>query len=229
MQVDAEEKASGGWRDGVLIVVALGSLPFLLLELVREDLPTRDRLLVDIVNVLVLVLFSLDYISGLFRASDKGRYLRAEWLMLGLVMTQAIALVPALSGVGVLRVLRASRAIRPIAGIFRVIALGKVAASRERQWLRENALRATALVSLLTWLTSAAAFTVVEDVGAGGRIESFQDSLWWALVTMATVGYGDVYPITMAGRVIAGFTMVVGISAFGVVTASVARFLLKDS
>lgn len=229
MRVDAEDRASGGWRDGLLIVVALGSLPFLLLELVREDLPTRDRLLVDIVNVLVLVLFSLDYLSGLLRAPDKRGYLTAEWLMLGLVLTQAIALVPVLSGVGVLRVLRASRAIRPIAGIFRVIALGKMAASRERQWLRENALRATALVSLLTWLTSAAAFTVVEDVGTGGRIESFQDSLWWALVTMATVGYGDVYPITTAGRVIAGFTMVVGISAFGVVTASVARFLLRDS
>ena len=84
-------------------------------------------------------------------------------------------------------------------------------------------------VVVLTWLTSAAAFTVVEDVGNDGRIASFQDSLWWALVTMATVGYGDVYPVTSAGRVIAGLTMVVGISAFGVLIASVARFFLRDN
>jgi len=229
MRTEPEHRPARRWREGLLIAAALGSLPFLLLEVVRSDLPRRDQVLIDVVNFGVLVLFLFDYVAGLVASQEKRTYLKREWLMFVLVISQAVALLPALAGIGVLRVLRAVRVVRPIAGVVRVIALGSMAASKEREWLKANALRATMFLVLLTWLTSAATFTVVEDVGTGGRIESFQDSLWWALVTMATVGYGDVYPITTAGRVIAGLTMVVGISAFGVVTASVARFLLKDS
>jgi voltage-gated potassium channel len=206
----------------------VGSLPFLLLELVRDELPPRDRLLIDVVNIGVLFLFSLDYLIGLVASSRRSEYLRREWLMLLLVISQTAALLPALAGVGVLRVLRAARVLRPIASIVRVIAVGRLAASQERQWLRANALQVMLLIVAFTWLTSAAAFTVAEDVGVDGRFQSFQDALWWALVTMATVGYGDVYPVTTAGRVIAAFTMIVGISAFGVVTASLARFLVRE-
>jgi len=229
MRTGPEHRPARRWREGLLIAAALGSLPFLLLEVVRSDLPRRDQVLIDVVNLGVLVLFLFDYVAGLVASQEKRTYLKREWLMLVLVVSQAVALLPALAGIGVLRVLRAVRVARPIAGVVRVIALGRMAASREREWLKANALRATMFLVLLTWLTSAAAFTVVEDVGVDGRISSFQDSLWWALVTMATVGYGDVYPVTSAGRVIAGLTMVVGISAFGVVTASVARFFLRDN
>jgi voltage-gated potassium channel len=78
-----------------------------------------------------------------------------------------------------------------------------------------------------TWITSAVLFTLVEDVGEGERVHSFFDALWWSLTTMTTVGYGDVYPITAAGRILGGFTMVVGISAFAIVTAKVAEFLVR--
>jgi voltage-gated potassium channel len=222
------KRSWGGGVEGLLIVVALGSLPSLLLEVVRDELPRRDQILIDAVNVGVLIVFVLDYLAGLVVSSRKSEYLRREWLMLLLVISQAAALLPALAGVGVLRILRATRVLRPVVSIVRVIAVGRLAASQERQWLRANVLRVTLLLVAITWLTSAAAFTVAEDVGVDGRIQSFQDALWWALVTMATVGYGDVYPVTTAGRVVAAFTMVVGISAFGVVTASLVRFLVRE-
>ena len=79
----------------------------------------------------------------------------------------------------------------------------------------------------MTWLTSAAAFTLAEDVGDGEPIDSFFDALWWSTTTITTVGYGDIYPITTAGRIVAGLTMIVGISAFAVVTAKVAEFLVR--
>ena len=44
---------------------------------------------------------------------------------------------------------------------------------------------------------------------------------------MTTVGYGDVYPITAAGRIVGGFTMIVGISTFAIVTAKIAEFLVR--
>jgi voltage-gated potassium channel len=52
------------------------------------------------------------------------------------------------------------------------------------------------------------------------------DALWWATTTITTVGYGGIYPLTRAGRLVGGFTMLVGISTFAVVTAKIAELLL---
>jgi voltage-gated potassium channel len=81
----------------------------------------------------------------------------------------------------------------------------------------------------MTWLTSAVAFTLAEDVGVHGRVHSFFDALWWSTETITTVGYGDVAPVTAAGRLVGGVTMVVGISTFAVVTAKIAEFLVRSS
>ena len=83
-------------------------------------------------------------------------------------------------------------------------------------------------IAVLTCLSSAVGFTLVEDVGNGKRIHSFFDALWWSAATISTVGYGDIYPITAAGRVIAIATMLIGVSSFAVVTAKVAQFLIRN-
>ena len=63
---------------------------------------------------------------------------------------------------------------------------------------------------------------------AGGPIDTSADALWWALSTITTVGYGDVYPVTAAGRGVAVFLMLTGISLVGLLTARVAAFLVEE-
>ena len=63
--------------------------------------------------------------------------------------------------------------------------------------------------------------------GGDGPIQSAGDALWWALTTITTVGYGDTYPVTTAGRFVAVGVMVCGIGVLGVVTASFASWLLE--
>lgn len=60
----------------------------------------------------------------------------------------------------------------------------------------------------------------------GAIIVSFGDAVWWAVTTVTTVGYGDLYPVTTEGRLIAVGLMVAGIALIGVVTASVATWLI---
>ena len=210
-----------------MIVLAIGTLPFLLLEIKRDELQPVDRWLIDAINVVVLVAFAVDYLVELTLASDRRAYVRHEWTSLLIVVTQGLAVLPALGPLGVFRALRGVRGLRAAAALARLLAIGGVVAAESRSYLRRNAGRIALGAAGLTWLTSAAAFTLAEDVGEGGRIDSFFDALWWSTATITTVGYGDVFPVTTAGRIVGGFTMVVGISTFAVVTAKIAEWLVR--
>lgn len=61
----------------------------------------------------------------------------------------------------------------------------------------------------------------------GASIVTFGDAVWWAIATVTTVGYGDLYPVTATGRVVAGGLMIAGIALLGVVTASLASWLIE--
>ncbi len=79
----------------------------------------------------------------------------------------------------------------------------------------------------LVIFVSALAVLDAERGREGANINSFGDALWWAASTVTTVGYGDRFPVTVTGRVVAVFLMLAGIALLGVVTASVASYLLE--
>jgi voltage-gated potassium channel len=84
-------------------------------------------------------------------------------------------------------------------------------------------LRYVALLALLTVLGGGAAFAAIE------KDSSTWDGVWWAISTMTTVGYGDVYPHTDSGRVLAMAIMLIGIGFIAVITGAVAeRFLAVE-
>lgn len=222
----SDRMAKWGRRtDGPLLVLAIGSIPLLLVEVQQSDLSAADQTFLYLVNVFVLVAFAVDYIVELALASDRRAYIRHEWTSALIVVAQVFALLPSLEVFGFLRF---ARAIRPLVVIARVLAIGGAAMQDGRGILRRHAARFALGLAAFTWVASASAFTLAEDVGEHGRVHSVGDALWWSLTTMTTVGYGDIYPVTFAGRVVGGITMLVGISTFAVVTAKVAEFLVRS-
>jgi voltage-gated potassium channel len=217
------------WRrrtDGPLLVLAVGSLPFLLLEVRRDQIPRTDATLVTVVNVVVLVAFGVDYLVELALTRDRRRYVRTEWASLGVVIAQGLALMPALTAFGALRVLRAARVFRPLLIAVRVVALGRSASQEALGIVRRNAFRFAVSLAVFTWISAGAAVVVAEGVSEDGY-GSLMDGLWWSASTITTVGYGDITPHTFTGRVIGIVTMVVGISTFAIVTAKIAEFLVR--
>ncbi|VBA40891.1 pH-gated potassium channel KcsA [Mycobacterium innocens] len=81
-------------------------------------------------------------------------------------------------------------------------------------------------ISLLVYITSLAILDQ-ERGHPGATIDSFGKALWWATTTVTTVSYGNLYPVTVTGRVIAVLLMIGGISLIGVVTASVASWIVQ--
>jgi voltage-gated potassium channel len=219
------------WRrltDLPMLILAIGSLPLLALELIRDELIDLDRTFLGIMNLVVLVAFATDYVVELWLAGNRRSYVRHEWTSALIVVTQLIAIVPGLAGVGALRALRAGPVLRSVVLLLRAVAVGGVAAREGRAVLVRHAAGFALGLAGFTWVGSAVLFTMVEDVGEDGRVHSFFDALWWSLTTITTVGYGDVYPVTAAGRMVGGFTMVVGISTFAILTAKIAEFLVRS-
>ncbi|EEX64378.1 potassium channel protein [Vibrio metoecus] len=93
--------------------------------------------------------------------------------------------------------------------------------------LRQKTFSFIGLTSLSTVLLSAA-FVYLVEKGTPSPINSYSDALWWAMSTITTVGYGDMYPVTGFGRGVAVFLMLTGITLFGLLTASVASFFVED-
>jgi voltage-gated potassium channel len=83
------------------------------------------------------------------------------------------------------------------------------------------------ITSVFIAYVSAVQITISERTIESSNIKNFGDGLWWAITTVTTVGYGDRYPTTMEGKVLAVGLMIVGISLMGVITASVAAWFVK--
>jgi voltage-gated potassium channel len=118
--------------------------------------------------------------------------------------------------------LPALRVLRVIATLARLI----VVAQRGRA---ERIMVTTVGSALALTVVGAAAVLNAERLSADANITNYPDALWWALTTVTTVGYGDHYPTTPDGRLIAAILMVIGIGVVGTVTAAVATSLVRAS
>jgi len=82
-------------------------------------------------------------------------------------------------------------------------------------------------ISLTSFVASLAVLEA-ERASPDSNIRTYGDSIWWVMTTLSTVGYGDHYPVTTEGRCIAVALMVVGVALLGVVTASLATWLIEQ-
>jgi len=159
---------------------------------------------VQVLLALLYVPFAVDYVVRLVLAKNRGR-----WFVRHLLDLAVVALP-------FLRPLRILRLVVLVAAVQR--AFGDV--------VRGGVVIYTAVSATLLVYASSLAVLQAERSVPGARITSFGDAVWWAITTITTVGYGDLYPVTVMGRTIAVLLMVGGISLIGTITATVAAWIV---
>lgn len=189
-----------------LLLLAVAFLIAYAWPVLNEGLGHGLREFLGVVSWTVWVVFAADFAARLYLADDRRRYAIGHWYDVALI------------GLPVLRPLR----------LLRLLALARVL----------NRSAAGSLVGQVsTYVLGAAVGAVMlgavgildaEQDAPGANITTFGDALWWAATTVATVGYGDRYPVTTSGRLIAIGLMLVGIAMVGALTASVAAWLVSQ-
>lgn len=167
--------------------------------------PTGTTLIVlDVALLILWVVFAVDYVARLALARP-----RARWFWRNIPLLLMVAL-PFFRPLYLLRLLTLLTVLRKATGsAFR----GKVTVY-------------VTVSALVIILIGALGVLDAEQNVDGALITTFPDALWWALVTITTVGYGDLYPITGTGRIIASGLMIAGIALVGSVTATLASWFV---
>ena len=150
--------------------------------------------------------FAVDFLIRIVLANQRWRYARRHWYDVALIA------LPLLQPLRLLRLLALARILnRSVTTSL----IGKVST-----YVVGAAVMAAALASI--------AMLDAEQDAADANITSFGDALWWSAETVTTVGYGDRYPVTTEGRLIAFGLMIVGIALLGAITASVAAWMVAQ-
>lgn len=111
--------------------------------------------------------------------------------------------------------------------VLRVLTAGQWLISRGSRLRFGRTATAVVIAVIFVMYLSSLAVLNAERGAPGAKIVDFPDALWWSIVTMSTVGYGEYYPVTTNGRIIAAGVMVVGISLLGLVGASLASSVIS--
>ncbi|SIP99417.1 voltage-gated potassium channel [Alkalispirochaeta americana] len=164
-----------------------------------------------VIDTTIVIFFSLDYLTGLLLSSDKKQYIRSHLIDL-------ISILPVYQ----FRALRAVRLVR----LLRLVSLAMRARRRISNYFTSHVL--TYVVAILFGVIALGSVSIYL-VERGNSMTSFSDALWWTVVTVTTVGYGDLSPESSLGRVVAILLMITGVGALAAFTGTVASVILHRS
>jgi voltage-gated potassium channel len=196
----------------VVLAATLALIPVLVIE---ADATSQGwQRFAVVANWIIWAIFATELAAVLIVASRKRAALRAHWLDVAIVVLTIPLLGKALAWVRLARLLRLARFIVIVAR----------ALQAERRLTSGDSLRVAALLTVTAVIVGGAAQRTV----AAGEFTTLWDGIWWAVVTVTTVGYGDIYPESVAGRLIGMGLMFVGIAFLSLLTAAIASRFVKE-
>jgi voltage-gated potassium channel len=177
------------------------------LPIIDPDFPEPWAAIFFVVEIIAWIAFAIDLLVRIIITEHRWAFIRQHPLDIAAV---------------VLPILRPLQALRALSIIF-------LSARGLHRILRNRVLTYVVIAALGVWLIAGLAVTQAERGMPGSNIEDVWVGWWWAFVTMATVGYGDVYPVTIEGRLVAVGLVVTGIALVGTVTAYIASWFAAQT
>lgn len=199
------------------LVLSILAILALAIEVILKPSPDI-RAILGYADTVICVLFFIDFLIQLTQAENRLKYM-ARWGWLDLLSS-----IPA---VEILRFGRLARILR-IFRVLRSVKSARILASMILKRRAQSAFLAAVLMAIVLMTVGAISVLHFEDAPES-NIKTPEDALWWAVVTLTTVGYGDRFPVTSEGRVIAAVLMIAGVGLFGTLSGFVAAWFLAPT
>ncbi len=207
---------SFGYLDFVVLILSFYVLGTLFIDTIFI-LPKEISRILDIIDDIICLLFLLDFGVRLHKAESKFIFLKWGWLDL-------LSCIPFLDFFRAGRILRLIKLLRIIRAFRSMINFTNHVFENRMQGTFASA----SVIAVLLMIFSSIAILHVE-VHPNSNIKTAEDALWWAYVTITTVGYGDKFPVTMEGRIIASILMTAGVGLFGIFSGFLASWFVKGN
>jgi voltage-gated potassium channel len=193
----------------VLLLFGLGAE--MLLPVPREIVR-----LIFYIDFAICVFLLVDFVVRFSAAESKLRFMKWGWIDL-------VASIPVVESLRWGRLFRIIRVIRLVIA-FRSVRhfLGALFGNRRQAGM------ASLLVFTVLVVSFASTGILLAETSPESNIRTAEDALWWAMTTITTVGYGDRYPVTNAGRIVASVTMLSGIGVFGALSGVAASYFIGN-
>ena len=188
------------------------------------DLQPLTKTILRAIEIFCVVVFTIEYILRIYVADSKPKFIFSFFGLIDLV-----AILPFYLSFGVdLRSLRALRFLR----LFRILKLVRYNRAmnhfaRAIKSAKEEILLFIVITLMLIYF-SAVGIYYFENEAQPEHFTSIFDSLWWAIITLTTVGYGDVYPITVGGKVFTFFILMIGLGIVAIPTGIISSALTRS-
>lgn len=197
-----------------------------LISFSMETLPSLSgevREILKLVEVFTVTIFSFEYLARVIVATKKRAFIFSFFGIIDL-----LAILPFYLSTGFdLRSLRSFRLLR----LIRILKLARYSAAAKRFYhafiIAKAELALFLFVALITLYLAGVGIYYFENPAQPEAFSSIFHSLWWAVATLTTVGYGDIYPITIGGKVFTFFILIVGLGIVSVPAGLVASALSK--
>lgn len=218
---------AGKLFDVVLLVTILISILVVILETV-ESIDNKHHALINTIEWIITILFTIEYILRVYIVKNRKAYIFSFFGIVDFLSTIPKYVAIFLSGAHILLVLRALRLLR----VFKILKLSPFVG--ESRGLAKSLKNSGAKISvfllavfILTIILGTIMYMVEFKHGSG--FDNIPKSMYWAIVTLTTVGYGDIAPVTPLGQMIASVIMILGYGILAVPTGIVSAEYIKES
>lgn len=182
------------------------------------NLSYEMEILLTTIDFIIWVIFLIDYIVRFYKSKNKKKFFKRNLIDL-------ISIIPLYSIFRVfksLRILRIGRLARlsELSKIIRVLAITRRTNKNISEFMKTNNFNYTIGIAMVIVFLGSVIMSYVENISLG-------NALWWSMVTVTTVGYGDITPITPLGKIVASILMIMGIGFIGSLTSTLSTYFIK--
>jgi voltage-gated potassium channel len=177
-------------------------------------LDPQISLVLKFVDDFVCVVFLVEFMVRFYKAESKLKFMKWGWIDL-------ISSIPTMEYLRIGRIFRLIRLLR----IIRAIRSMKELVHHFRKNRVESTVVSMFIIAVLLLIFSSISILKAEDV-PNGNIKTAGDALWWAFGTITTIGYGDLYPVTTSGRIVASILIVFGVGLFGTLSGLITSWFV---